>query len=128
MIHILGYLLTPSLETRPDIFQVSFLAFKLAGKKNPVQNLNVSKISKDQIFMSDVVLLLSQYFLVMFVKFSTTFALQKVSEPNFDNISLHSDGPLAANILVPESTARLFEEDLVLASSLEAFFMCGPSE
>ena len=44
MIHILGYLLTPSLETRPDIFQVSFLTFKLAGKKNPVQNLNVSKI------------------------------------------------------------------------------------
>ena len=55
VIHSLGYLLTPSLETRPDIFQVSFLAFKLAGKKNPVQNLNVSNVLKDQVFMSDVV-------------------------------------------------------------------------
>ena len=55
MIYSLGYLLAPSLETRPDIFQVSFLAFKLAGKKNPVQNLNVSKISTDHVFLSDVI-------------------------------------------------------------------------
>ena len=56
---LIRYLLTPSPDLRPDIFQVAFLAFKLAGKKNTVQNLN------------------------------------KVPEPNFDNILLdttHTEG------------------------------------
>jgi len=28
-------------DLRPDIFQVSYIAFQLAGKDCPVQNLNV---------------------------------------------------------------------------------------
>ena len=43
-------------------------------------------------------------------------------------IELIGDGPLATNILVPESAARLFEEDLVFETSPEAFFMWEPSE
>lgn len=38
----LGYMLEPDPEKRPDIFQVSAVAFTLMGKDNPVQNLNVS--------------------------------------------------------------------------------------
>ena len=40
----LGYLLTPNPETRPDIYQASYLTFKLKNpsEKCPVQNLNVS--------------------------------------------------------------------------------------
>lgn len=37
-----GYMLEPDQEKRPDIYQVSYFAFKLAGKDCPVQNLFVS--------------------------------------------------------------------------------------
>ena len=37
-------MLTPCPETRPDIFQVSTLAFQLKGDPCPVQNLNVSTL------------------------------------------------------------------------------------
>jgi len=32
-------------DLRPDIFQVSYIAFQLAGKDCPVQNLNVLSIT-----------------------------------------------------------------------------------
>lgn len=35
-------MLEPDQDKRPDIFQVSYLAFTIAGKENPVQNLHVS--------------------------------------------------------------------------------------
>lgn len=35
-------MLEPDPDKRPDIFQVSSVAFPLLGKENPVQNLNVS--------------------------------------------------------------------------------------
>lgn len=38
----LGYMLEPDQERRPDIFQVSFFAFKLAKKDCPISNINVS--------------------------------------------------------------------------------------
>lgn len=37
-----GYMLEPEQDKRPDIFQVSHLAFSIAGKECPVQNLHVS--------------------------------------------------------------------------------------
>lgn len=37
-----GYMLEPDQEQRPDIFQVSYFAFKLAKKDCPVSNINVS--------------------------------------------------------------------------------------
>lgn len=37
-----GYMLEPDQEKRPDIFQVSYLAYLIAGKECPVQNLLVS--------------------------------------------------------------------------------------
>lgn len=42
--HPLGYMLEPDLEKRPDIYQVSYFAFKLAGKDCPVPNLFVSQL------------------------------------------------------------------------------------
>ena len=42
--NISGFLLTPNPESRPDIFQASYLAFKLiSADKCPVQNLNKAK-------------------------------------------------------------------------------------
>lgn len=38
-----GYMLEPDQEKRPDIYQVSYFAFKLAGKDCPVPNLFVSQ-------------------------------------------------------------------------------------
>uniref|UniRef100_A0A2S2QCV2 AP2-associated protein kinase 1 n=1 Tax=Sipha flava TaxID=143950 RepID=A0A2S2QCV2_9HEMI len=37
---LIKYMLEVEPDLRPDIFQVSFIAFQLAGKDNPVQNLN----------------------------------------------------------------------------------------
>lgn len=39
-----GYMLEPDQEQRPDIFQVSYFAFKLAKKDCPVSNINVSSL------------------------------------------------------------------------------------
>lgn len=38
---LLGYMLTVEPDNRPDIFQVSFIAFRIAGTSCPVENLNV---------------------------------------------------------------------------------------
>lgn len=40
-------MLEPDPEKRPDIFQVSFVAFSLQGKECPVQNLYVSYFTKE---------------------------------------------------------------------------------
>ena len=85
---ILGYILTPSPDIRPDIFQVSFLAFNIAGKKNPVQNLNVSKLSSKHI----IYIYIHKYWGSTDCSFDTISWFQKVSEPNFDNISVDSCG------------------------------------
>lgn len=37
-------MLEPDQEQRPDIFQVSYFAFKLAKKDCPVSNINVSSL------------------------------------------------------------------------------------
>lgn len=37
-------MLEPDQEQRPDIFQVSYIAFKLAKKDCPVSNMNVSSL------------------------------------------------------------------------------------
>ena len=44
LLKLIRYMLTPCPETRPDIFQVSTLAFQLKGDPCPVQNLNVSTL------------------------------------------------------------------------------------
>lgn len=36
-------MLEPEQEKRPDIFQVSYLAFSIVGKECPVQNLHVGR-------------------------------------------------------------------------------------
>uniref|UniRef100_A0A3B4V4Y1 BMP2 inducible kinase n=1 Tax=Seriola dumerili TaxID=41447 RepID=A0A3B4V4Y1_SERDU len=41
---LIGYMLEPDQEKRPDIYQVSYFAFKLAGKDCPVPNLFSSPI------------------------------------------------------------------------------------
>lgn len=39
-----GYMLEPDADKRPDIYQVSYVAFSLLSKDCPVQNLHVSVI------------------------------------------------------------------------------------
>lgn len=39
-------MLEPDPDVRPDIYQVSAVAFQIAGKENPVQNLHVSMKKK----------------------------------------------------------------------------------
>uniref|UniRef100_A0A4W3H1U9 AP2-associated protein kinase 1-like n=1 Tax=Callorhinchus milii TaxID=7868 RepID=A0A4W3H1U9_CALMI len=39
---LIRYMLEPDPDKRPDIYQVSFFAFKLSGKACPVKNINVS--------------------------------------------------------------------------------------
>lgn len=39
---LLGYMLEPDPDKRPDIYQVSYFAFKLAQRTCPVQNVKVS--------------------------------------------------------------------------------------
>ena len=41
---LIRYMLEPDPDTRPDIFQVAHFAFPLAKKRNPVRNLNGSRI------------------------------------------------------------------------------------
>lgn len=43
LLSLIGYMLTPDPDERPDIYQVSALAFHLADQKNPVPNLTVTK-------------------------------------------------------------------------------------
>lgn len=44
ILKILGFMLEPDPEKRPDIYQVSTIAFQLLGKQNPVKNLMVTII------------------------------------------------------------------------------------
>lgn len=39
---LIGYMLEVDQESRPDIYQVSYLAFKMANVETPVANLKVS--------------------------------------------------------------------------------------
>lgn len=41
---LIRYMLEPDPDRRPDIFQVSCIAFPLLGKENPVQNLNKAPV------------------------------------------------------------------------------------
>ena len=43
LLSLIGYMLTPDPEQRPDIYQVSALAFALADQKSPVPNRTVTK-------------------------------------------------------------------------------------
>jgi AP2-associated kinase len=43
MHQMIRFMLEPNPDKRPNIFQVAEIAFKLAGKANPVQNLYVSE-------------------------------------------------------------------------------------
>lgn len=43
LLSLIGYMLNPDPEERPDIYQVSALAFSLAEEKSPVPNLTVTK-------------------------------------------------------------------------------------
>ena len=45
-------MLEPDPDKRPDIFQVSFVAFSLIGKDCPVQNLHVSPSRYDYSFVT----------------------------------------------------------------------------
>jgi len=45
-------MLEPDPDRRPDIFQVSFVAFSLTGKDCPVQNLHVSPSRCDYNFVT----------------------------------------------------------------------------
>ena len=46
---LLGYMLEPKADSRPTIWQVCEVAFKLKGQRNPVQNVFVShtQVSRD---------------------------------------------------------------------------------
>lgn len=43
--HSSGYMLEPDPEKRPDIYQVSYFAFKLARIECPIQNIHVSHLT-----------------------------------------------------------------------------------
>jgi len=40
---LIRYMLEPDSDLRPDIYQVSVIAFQIQGKECPVQNLHVCK-------------------------------------------------------------------------------------
>ncbi|KAL5969716.1 AP2-associated protein kinase 1, partial [Taenia solium] len=44
LLKLMHYMLTISGVERPDIYQVSFLAFSLLGRPNPVQNVNSTRV------------------------------------------------------------------------------------
>ena len=44
MHQLIKFMLEPDADKRPNIWQVCEVAFRLAGKDNPVQNLHVSKL------------------------------------------------------------------------------------
>jgi len=41
-VNVSGYMLEPDPDKRPDIYQVSYFAFKLARRECPVPNIHVS--------------------------------------------------------------------------------------
>ncbi|KAL1121944.1 hypothetical protein AAG570_003352 [Ranatra chinensis] len=49
---LIKFMLEPDAEKRPDIFQVSHIAFSLLGKENPVQNLHNSHVISLEELMS----------------------------------------------------------------------------
>ena len=112
---ILGYLLTPSLEIRPDIFQVSFLAFKLAGKKNPVQNLNVSYF-----LINQKIIILCYDFIERQLISALKWPLQKVPEPNFDNISLNPDGSNVEKATAEHSNSQVSSKSFAVDSGAKS--------
>ena len=102
---------------RPDIFQVSFLAFKLAGKKNPVQNLNVSYNLIHQKIITRVL----RYDLIKTQLISVLkWPLQKVSEPNFDNISLNPDGSNVEKATAEHSNSQVSSKSFAADSGAKS--------
>lgn len=67
-----GYMLEPDADKRPDIFQVSFVAFSLLGKDCPVQNLHVSScrlyFKKCIIFIVRILYSYLKYFCVKYIR------------------------------------------------------------
>lgn len=64
---------------RPDIFQVSYIAFHLIGKENPVPNMNVSivKWHFDVLFWLNILRYVSKYNgLFSLLKCLSLFSLQ----------------------------------------------------
>ena len=68
-------MLEPDPETRPEIYQISYLAFKLAGRECSIKNVNVSfelflfnfklkMLLKNKLFHSNLLL----YFLLFFFR------------------------------------------------------------
>lgn len=49
--HLTGYMLEPDQEKRPDIYQVSYFAFRLTGKECPVPNLFVSSTHRELVLL-----------------------------------------------------------------------------
>jgi hypothetical protein len=47
-----AYMLEKDPSKRPDIYQVCYVAFQLAGKENPVPNMNVSSSFSFSLFLS----------------------------------------------------------------------------
>ncbi len=42
VLDIVEYMLCVDPEKRPDVYQVSYVAFKITGRETPIQNLHVS--------------------------------------------------------------------------------------
>lgn len=64
---LIRYMLEPDPDVRPDIYQVSVIAFQIQGKECPVQNLHVSCISL-KIFLVFILYVLT-YFLCIYCVF-----------------------------------------------------------
>ena len=63
----------------------------------------------------------------MSVKLLTIFTLQKVSEPNFDNISLHSDGSHMKKASGEVSNTKSSSKSLAADSGTKILVASGPS-
>lgn len=61
---LIRYMLEPDFEKRPNIYQVSQIAFALVGKENPVQNLHVS--SNFFFLITEIFLFLQSFLLIFF--------------------------------------------------------------
>ena len=59
--------------------------------------------------------------------FLTTYILQKVSEPNFDNISLNSDGSLMQKASGEVSNTKSSSKSLAADSGTKILVSSGPS-
>ena len=65
--------------------------------------------------------------LVTLTKILTTFTLQKVSEPNFENISLHSDGSHMKKASAELANTKSSSKSLAADSGTKILVASGPS-